>query len=178
MTYEPDFFERTYQTKFRGWWYKKTYQIFVVPIDNAKTTKKLEFHPEALVIKYHQKSSNSCCLSSLASAFHFIGDYRSVTAFVDRIEESLTLQTETFRNIIHFANSIMKNRRKIKCEHNISYNMKVCQKNDALGILKNISEYVTLVQLMDSLVNVNHAISIVGYWIFDSKYKKSLCLTQ
>ena len=23
---------------------------------------------------------------------------------------------------------------------------------------------------MDSLYNVNHAISVVGYWIFDSKY--------
>ena len=31
---------------------------------------------------------------------------------------------------------------------------------------------------MDSLVNVNHAISILGYWIFDSNYKKALCLTQ
>ena len=31
---------------------------------------------------------------------------------------------------------------------------------------------------MDSLGNVNHAISIVGYWIFDSNYNKSLCLKQ
>ena len=31
---------------------------------------------------------------------------------------------------------------------------------------------------MDSLGNVNNAISIVGHWIFDSNYKKSLCLTQ
>ena len=31
---------------------------------------------------------------------------------------------------------------------------------------------------MDSLGNVNHAISIVGHWIFDSNYKKALCLTQ
>ena len=31
---------------------------------------------------------------------------------------------------------------------------------------------------MESLGNVNHAISVVGYWIFDSNYKKALCLTQ
>ena len=31
---------------------------------------------------------------------------------------------------------------------------------------------------MESLGNVNHAISIVGYWIFDSDYEKSLCLTH
>ena len=31
---------------------------------------------------------------------------------------------------------------------------------------------------MESLGNVNRAISIVRYWIFDSNYEKSLCLTQ
>ena len=31
---------------------------------------------------------------------------------------------------------------------------------------------------MDSLGNVNHAISVVGYWIFDSNYKKSLVLNR
>ena len=31
---------------------------------------------------------------------------------------------------------------------------------------------------MDSLGNVNHAISVVGYWIFDSNYEKSLVLNR
>ena len=31
---------------------------------------------------------------------------------------------------------------------------------------------------MDSLGNVNRAISIVGYCIFDSNYEKELCLPQ
>ena len=31
---------------------------------------------------------------------------------------------------------------------------------------------------MDSLGNMNHAISILGYWIFDSNYKKAIFLTQ
>ena len=46
--------------------------------------------------------------------------------------------------------------------------------NDPFDILNNISEYVTLVQLMDSLGNFNHAISIVGYWIFESKHNDLL----
>ena len=45
-------------------------------------------------------------------------------------------------------------------------------------ILTDISEHVTLVQLMDYLGNVNHAISVVGYWIFDSNYEKSLVLNR
>ena len=31
---------------------------------------------------------------------------------------------------------------------------------------------------MSLLQNANHAISIVGHWIFDSNYKKALYLTQ
>ena len=52
------------------------------------------------------------------------------------------------------------------------------EENDAFYILNDISENVTLVQLMDSLGNFNHAISMVGNLIFDSNYKKALCLTQ
>ena len=48
----------------------------------------------------------------------------------------------------------------------------------AFDILNYISENVTLVQLMETLGNVNHAISIVGYWIFDSNYEKALPLTR
>ena len=47
----------------------KKNQIFEVPIGNAKITRKLQFHPAETVMKYHQKTSNSCCLSSLASYF-------------------------------------------------------------------------------------------------------------
>ena len=30
--------------------------------------------------------------------------------------------------------------------------------------------------LMESLGNMNHAISTIGYWIFDSNYEQSHCL--
>ena len=45
-------------------------------------------------------------------------------------------------------------------------------------ILTYISEHVNLVQLMGSLGNMNRAISVVRYWIFDSKYEKSLVLNR
>ena len=72
----------------------------------------------------------------------------------------------------------MKNRREIKGEKNLQYNLTIQKKNDDFDILNDISEDVTQVQLMDSLGNVNRAISVVVYWIFYSNYKKSLCLTQ
>ena len=104
---------------------KHDYQKFGVPIGNTKMTKQLQLRTEVPLIKYHQNSSNICCFSSLASAFNGIGDNRAVTSLVTRIEELLTLQTEKFKSRIHFANSIMKNRRKIKGEQNQQYNMTI-----------------------------------------------------
>ena len=49
---------------------------------------------------------------------------------------------------------------------------------DSYDILTDMSEHVTLVQLMDYLVNLNHVINDVGYWIFDSNYKKSLVINR
>ena len=49
---------------------------------------------------------------------------------------------------------------------------------DDYEILENISANVTLVQLMDSLGNVNHAISVVGSWIFDSNYERAFVLNK
>ena len=48
----------------------------------------------------------------------------------------------------------------------------------SFDILTNISEHVILVQLMDYLDNVNRAISVVAYWIFDSKYEQALVLNR
>ena len=57
----------------------------------------------------------------------------------------------------------MKNRRKIKGEQNLQHNMAIWKKNGDFNILSDTSEDVTLVQLIESLGNVNHAIIIVGY---------------
>ena len=48
----------------------------------------------------------------------------------------------------------------------------------SFDIFTYISEHVTLVQLMDSLGNVKNAFSVVGYWILDSNYEKSLVLNR
>ena len=45
-------------------------------------------------------------------------------------------------------------------------------------ILNEISEHVTLFQLIDYLGNVYHDISVVSYWIFDSNYEKALGINR
>ena len=57
----------------------------------------------------------------------------------------------------------MSNIIKIKVEQNLRYNLRIWSENYDFDIQNDISENITLVQLMDSLGNVNRAIIIVGH---------------
>ena len=58
------------------------------------------------------------------------------------------------------------------------YSLRKYKKKGSYDILTDRSENVILVQLMDLLGNMNHAISVFRYWIFDSNYKKALVLNR
>ena len=75
-------------------------------------------------------------------------------------------------NHIDFANDILKNEKTIKGEPRVYYSLSRYKKMGSYNIMTDISEYVTLVKFIDSLDNVNNAISVVGCWIFDLNYKK------
>ena len=81
-------------------------------------------------------------------------------------------------NRIDFENSILKNENKTKGEPKVHYKLSKTKKKDSYDILIDIIKNITLVKLMDSLVNVEHSISVLGYWIFDSNYKRALVLNK
>ena len=68
----------------------------------------------------------------------------------------------------------MKNKEKLKGEPRVYFSLSKYKKMSSYDIMTDISEHVTLFQFMDSLGNVNHDISVVWYWIFDSNYEKAL----
>ena len=127
------------------------------------------------ILKYFHKSLNICCFSSLASAFVSINHNKAANDIPLRIKEFLESEVG---NCIDFANAILINEKIIKGEPKVHYGLMKYKQTGSYKILKYIIENVTLVQLMDSLGNVNSAISVVGYWIFDSNYKKSLVLNR
>ena len=135
----------------------------------------MNFHSKAPMLKYCKKSLNSCCFSSLESAFYIINHTKAANYVAIYIEESLKIQVG---NCIDFVNAILKNEKRFKGEQKLYYSMSTYTTRGFFDILTDISEHVTLVQLMYSLVNVNCAISVVGYWIFDSNYEKSLVLNR
>ena len=92
-----------------------------------------------------------------------------------RIEESLKSEVG---NPIDFNNAIFFNEKQIKGKQRFYYSLRKYKKVSYCDILTDISEHVTLVQLMDYLGNVHNDISAIGYWIFDSSYDKSLVLNR
>ena len=84
-----------------------------------------------------------------------------------RIEESLHCQSQGYKYSIVFSNYIVPYQVKRPGEQRLCYNIKKWEK-DQFDILHDISENVTSVKFMDSIENVNHAASIVVYWIFYS----------
>ena len=92
-----------------------------------------------------------------------------------RIEKSLKSEVG---NRIDFSNDVMINNNINNGEARLHYKLIKYQRKGEYKILEDISANVTLVQLMNSLVNVNHAISVVGNWIFYSNYEKAPVLNR
>ena len=65
-------------------------------------------------------------------------------------------------NCIDFANDILKNNKINRDEPKVHYNLIKYKKKFLYKISEDISENVNLVQLMDQLGDINHAISVVG----------------
>ena len=118
---------------------------------------------------------NSCCFSSLASDFASIKNFKAENAVSIRIKESFNSEVG---NRIDFANEIMLNHKRNEVEARVHYKLIKYKKMGGYKILEDISENVTLVQLMYSIGNVNHAIIVVGSWIFDSNYERALVLNK
>ena len=67
-TREPDFYKKPFQNHDKEQ-EADSFRIFEVPIGNAKVVESFFSHKDAPILIYRQKYLNSCCFSSLASAF-------------------------------------------------------------------------------------------------------------
>ena len=84
-TREPDFYRKLFQNNDNEQ-EADSFRIFEVPIGNAKVVKSFVFHKDAPILSYCQKSLNSCCFSSLASAFASINQSKAADAISLRIK--------------------------------------------------------------------------------------------
>ena len=125
---------------------------------------KIKLHSDSPILKYCQNALERCCFNSLASDFDSIKQTKSANNISFYIEELLKNKAG---NRIDFVNAILKNQKKLKGEPRVYYSLGRYKRMGSFHILTDITEHLSLVQLMDSSGNVNHAISIVEYYIFD-----------
>ena len=118
---EPDFYKNFFQSH-DDTQDDNTFKKFQVPIGNAKCVESFKFQNDAPILKYCQKTLNSCCFSSLASAFDSINHFNTTKAISMRIEESLKSEVG---NRIDFTNDILKNKNISKGEPKVHYNLMV-----------------------------------------------------
>ena len=101
------------------------------------------FQKDAPILSYYQKMLNSCCFSSLASAFASIKDFKAENAISTSIKQPLKSEVG---NRIAFANDIMLNHKKNNGEARVHYQLIKYKKMGDYKFLEDISANVTLVQ--------------------------------
>ena len=84
-TSEPDFYKKTFQVH-DGIQDTNIFQSFQVTIGNTKCVETFKFHDDVPILKYCQKSFNSCCFVSLVSAFVSVKKIKAANVISLRIE--------------------------------------------------------------------------------------------
>ena len=67
----------------------------------------------------------------------------------------------------YFSHYIIIDKERNKGNQNRNYKLKKWKKCGTYDIFNYINENVTSVQLMDNVVNVNHAVIISGFWVYN-----------
>ena len=75
-TREPDLYKKFFQSHDNEQ-ETNTFKLFQAPIGIAKVVKSFVFHKDAPILSYFQKTLNSCCFSSLVSAFDINKNFKA-----------------------------------------------------------------------------------------------------
>ena len=87
---------------------------------------------------------------------------------MSRLSSSLSCDTVGFMNRIIFVSDIITDSVRNKGEQRCRYKFFQWDIKGPFDIFNDTSDYVTLVQIIDNVSYVNHAVSITGYLIYYS----------
>ena len=79
ITHEPGLYKKLFQSH-ENTQYTNTFKFLQVPIGNSKYVELFKFQNDAPILKYCQKSLNSCCFISLSSSFSSINHNKANNA--------------------------------------------------------------------------------------------------
>ena len=136
---------------------------------------RLYIFPGSPTLFYQQVNQNSCILSSLSSAFHYMGNVYASEYIIRRKQRSLlVIQT---KGQMHFCRDILIGHYK-KNEKIPNYRIEEWHTSMRYDIFGNQSNYPTIFLLLDTWHRTNHCIAVWGKCIFDSNLEVAFPLTQ
>ena len=91
---------------------------------------------------------------------------------------SVFYQYNGYSGKLLFANAIMLYQTLNKGGQSLICKIKQCKIKGVFDIHDDISDYVTLVTMVDTVGGVNNVVIIAGNFIFDSNHEKSLPLAR
>ena len=115
---------------------------------------------------YQQGNYNSCILSYLTSALHYMGD-----------DQKSLLEIQN-KGLIHFCRDILMGHHKEINEKRINYSIEEWHTFTPYDILCDKSTYPNVCLLLDMWNQTDHCIKFCGKWIFDSNFEVEFPLTQ
>ena len=103
----------------------KDWFSFYVPVGCAKFKSHVQYKSESPIVAYQQHDQNSCCFSSLSSAFKSSNQLAAANEITTRISSLLTRE---ILDIAIFANAIMTEKTEEKETNNYVINWNIGRK--------------------------------------------------
>ena len=130
-------------------------------------------------VKYQQREKNTCCFSSLASAFHALGDERAELAIANRIKTSLHVVPDLYKTRLSYAKDVLSSSRRVRerGEPRLRYSIVEYTEKNKFNPVAEVYNGVTLLQLEDLKGSRNHCVTVAGRWVFDSNLERALPLS-
>jgi hypothetical protein len=146
-------------------------RFFYLPPGAPRTNDGSDLiNPANPIVKYRQHGEYSCLFSSLASALYYFGLHKSAMHMALLAPNYVSNSYEG----LDVWPALLKEMRKC-CKKLQPQKIQLLSSYD---IFENISEYPRVLQLKDADGNTQHAVTIVGTYIFDANCARALTLTR
>ena len=149
----------------------------MLPLEVSKTRFGL-YSSQFPLNKICSTFKKTCVFSSFASYLYYAREHVAEKYISSRLESSFKIESLGYLDRINFVNKIIPYSVREEGDQHICYKVIKQKKVDEFDLLNDIRDHVMLVQLINTSGNVNHVVSIILCWIYDSHYKIALTLIK
>ena len=142
-----------------------------VPIGTRPKSQETVSSPGGPVIRFRQHDNKTCVFKSMACALHYLDKHNAANAL-----STLAVHTERKhgKGLINYLYETMEAH---VPEIADGQKWNTSKKLEKFDVMANISKYPTLLQLLGTDGGIQHAVTTVDNWIFDSAEEYALALT-